>query len=270
MLRSEGQRLTKVVVCPPNEEYFHVPDLAAHNINEIPDRPKTAQQHDHLKSVMAQTGTAVIDVAELSGHPNSVFTRDVALCTPKGYVALRMGLGSRRGEESWMARILESMGEPQAGTIHEPGTVEGGDILLAEKVAFVGASKRTNPIGVEQISEILKEMDYEVRVLPVPDGYLHLGGAMSVIAPDRIVCCRSEFDPSLIRGIDIVDVPKRGPSTGNVICLAPNEVLGNVAENEEALDILDEHGVHIHPVDLSEFRKGAGGPTCLILPVERA
>ncbi len=269
MLRSEGHRLTKVVVCPPNEEYFHVPDLEAHNINEIPDCQKTAQQHDHLKSVMVQSGVEVIDVTELSGHPNSVFTRDIALGTPKGYVELRMGLESRRGEESWMAHILESIGEPCAGTIHEPGTVEGGDILLAEEVAFVGVSKRTNPIGVEQISEILKEMDYEVRPLPVPDGYLHLGGAMSVIAPDRIVCCRSEFDPSLLRGIDIIDVPKRGPSTGNVICLAPNEVLGNVAENKEALDILNDHGVHVHPVDLSEFRKGAGGPTCLILPVDR-
>jgi arginine deiminase len=25
----------------------------------------------------------------------------------------------------------------------------------------------------------------------------------------------------------------------------------------------------VHGIDLSEFRKGAGGPTCLILPVER-
>jgi dimethylargininase len=252
------------------EEYFRVPDFEAHNINEIPDRQKTAQQHTRLKSIMAQSGAEVIEVTELSGHPNSVFTRDIALATPKGFVELRMGLESRRGEESWMARILESMGEPRAGTIREPGTLEGGDILLAEDVAFVGASQRTNLKGVEQISKILKAMDYEVRLVPVPDGYLHLGGAMSVIAPDRIVCCRSEFDPSLLRGVDVVDVPKRGPSTGNVICLAPNEVLGNVAENKEALDILDVHGVNIHPLDLSEFRKGAGGPTCLILPVERA
>ncbi len=269
MLRSEGQRLTKVVVCSPKEQYFQVHDLKAHNINEAPDPKKTAQQHDDLKSVMAHSGVNVVDAAELSGHPNSVFTRDVALSTPKGFVALRMGLDSRRGEESWMGSILESIGEPLAATIHEPGTVEGGDILLAEELALVGRSKRTNPEGVKQISEILKEMSYEVRVVPVPDSYLHLGGAMSVIAPDRIVCCREEFDPSLLQGLEVINVPKRGPSTGNVICLAPNEVVGNVAENREALDILDNQGIRVHRVDLSEFRKGAGGPTCLILPVER-
>jgi N-dimethylarginine dimethylaminohydrolase len=92
---------------------------------------------------------------------------------------------------------------------------------------------------------------------------------MSVIAPDRIVCCRKEFSPSSLEGLDVIDVPKRGPSTGNVICLAPNEIVGNVAENREALDILERERVRVHRVDLSEFRKGAGGPTCLILPVER-
>lgn len=269
MLVSEGHKLTKVVVCSPKEEYFQVPDLTAHNINEVPDRQRTAQQHDDLKSVMAQSGAEIVDAAELSGHPNSVFTRDVALSTPKGYVQLRMGLASRRGEESWMASILDSMGEPHAGTIHEPGTVEGGDILLSDKVALVGQSKRTNQEGVTQISEILEEMSYEVRVLPVPDGYLHLGGAMSVVAPDRIVCCREEFDPSALQGLDVIDVPKRGPSTGNVICLSSNAIVGNVAENREALDILERQCVRVHRVDLSEFRKGAGGPTCLILPVER-
>jgi N-dimethylarginine dimethylaminohydrolase len=92
---------------------------------------------------------------------------------------------------------------------------------------------------------------------------------MSVISPDRVVCCREEFPPSALEGLGVINVPKRGPSTGNVICLAPNEIVGNIAENREALDILEQKGVRVHRVDLSEFRKGAGGPTCLILPVAR-
>lgn len=98
------------MVCTPRNEYFNVSDLKAQNMNEIADRDKTMQQHDRLKSTMAEFGCEVIDVPELGGHPNSVFTRDVALCTPNGYIKLRMGLEARRGEEQWMAQILEANG----------------------------------------------------------------------------------------------------------------------------------------------------------------
>ena len=55
----------------------------------------------------------------------------------------------------------------------------------------------------------------------------------------------------------------------NMGCLKENEVIANCAENMVTIDILEKNGVHVHHIDLSEFRKGAGGPTCLILPVDR-
>ncbi|MFQ5791276.1 MAG: dimethylarginine dimethylaminohydrolase family protein [Acidobacteriota bacterium] len=269
MLHNEGDRLTRVVVCTPRAEYFRVADLKAHNITKLADRERTRQQHDRLKTVMAESGADVLDVSELAGHPNSVFTRDVALCTPRGYVKLRMGLETRRGEETWMSKILEPMGEPCAGEIEEPGTVEGGDVILAGSVAFVGRSRRTNQEGVRQISVLLREMDYEVRTVSVVETYLHLGGAMSVIAPRRVVCCRGVFPDGFFEGFDVVEITSRGPSTGNVICLSGSEVIANEAENRVTMRVLEDEGVKVHGIDLSEFRKGTGGPTCLILPVER-
>ena len=150
-----------------------------------------------------------------------------------------------------------------------PGTVEGGDVTLHGNVALIGHSARTNEIGVHQISALLQGMGYEVRVTNVR-GYLHLGGAVSAIAPDRLLVVRDDYPGGFFKGFDVVEVDKRGPLTGNVICVAPNEIIGNEAENVEAMDILDANGVEVHGVDLSEFRKGAGDPTCLILPVERS
>jgi N-dimethylarginine dimethylaminohydrolase len=46
----------------------------------------------------------VIDIPELANHPNSVFTRDTALRTPRGYVKLRLGLESRQNEEEWIKK----------------------------------------------------------------------------------------------------------------------------------------------------------------------
>ena len=83
MLRNEGDRLTRVVVCAPRQEYFRVSDLERHNIAQCADRDLAIQQHGALKSEIMQFGSEVLDIPELTNHPNSVFTRDTALCTPK-------------------------------------------------------------------------------------------------------------------------------------------------------------------------------------------
>ncbi len=120
MLKSEGDRLRRVVVCSPGKEYFGVGDLKAHNIAERANPKRAKKQNDLLKSTIKTFGAEIIDVDELKSHPNSVFTRDTSVCTPQGYIQLRMGLESRRGEEEWMAQTLVKLGEPLAGIIQPP------------------------------------------------------------------------------------------------------------------------------------------------------
>jgi N-dimethylarginine dimethylaminohydrolase len=112
-------------------------------------------------------------------------------------------------------------------------------------------------------------MDYEIRTTAVKHPHLHLGGAMSAVGPGQVLCCRDMFPGDFFNGFDTIDISCREPANGNVICLADNEVIVNAAENAEAIKALEKKGMTVHPIDLSEFRKGAGGPTCLILPVER-
>jgi len=92
---------------------------------------------------------------------------------------------------------------------------------------------------------------------------------MSALGPERILCCKDVFSGTFFAGYDTVEVPLSGPSTGNVICLKNNVIIANAAENIEAIERLEESGVRVYRLDLSEFRKGTGGPTCLILPIER-
>ena len=133
MLRNEGDRLTRVVVSTPEKEYFAVSDTEAHNMNELADPETTVRQHKVLQQAMTDAGAKVINAPELEGHPNSVFTRDASLATPQGYIKLRMGLDTRRGEEEWLARVLQTHDEPRAGAIESPGTVEGGDVHAPRK-----------------------------------------------------------------------------------------------------------------------------------------
>ncbi|MCZ6918479.1 MAG: arginine deiminase family protein [Gemmatimonadetes bacterium] len=270
MLSNEGDRLTRAVVSAPRNAYFDVGDLAANNINELPDRSRATRQMEQLTATLEAFGSEVVDVPELEGHPNCVFPRDVVLMTPEGFIRLRMGLETRRGEERWMARALEALGERCVGEIVPPGTVEGGDVILLGDIAFVGRSQRTNDEGVAQLSALLSPMGYEVRTAPVSEEYLHLGGQMSALGPSRVLHCRGVYPPGLFRGIETIEVHPCGPSAGNVICLGSGDVVANAAEEAETIRELERQGVTVQAIDLSEFHKGAGGPTCLILPVHRA
>jgi dimethylargininase len=268
MLQNEGDGLSRVVVCTPGVEYFRARDLKVHNLAQPADRELAIQQHDALKSKITEFGGEVIDIPELANHPNSVFTRDTALCTPKGYIKLRLGLDTRDGEEAWMAQALDSIGEPCIGEIKAPGTVEGGDVILAGSVAFVGRSIRTNDDGVKQLSALLSAMGFTVRAIDLPDSILHLDKAMMVVGPARILYCGELVPDDSLRGFNVIRVACDGSSTANIICLGESELIVE-RSNRAVMERLEANGLNIHDLDLSEFVKGSGGPNCLIMPVER-
>ena len=269
MVRNEGDRLRQVIVCAPRHEYFRVENLERHNIGETADPTKAIAQHRRLRAVLRGAGARVVNLRELVGHPNSVFARDAGLVTPEGYVRLRMGLQTRRGEEDWMASALDSLGLPCAGKIEAPGTVEGGDVILAGEVAFAGLSERTNSSGLRQLARLLMRMGFEVRSLRLASPHLHIGGAMSVVGARTLVCCRRVFPRGFFDGFDTVEIPCPDPSSANVIALGNGRVVVEKACTSTAR-ALREAGFSVHLIDLSEFVKGRGGPTCLIMPVDRA
>jgi dimethylargininase len=268
MVRNEGEKLRRVIVCAPRREYFQVEKPAVHNIGEAAEPKKALAQHRRLQAVLRQAGSRVINLKELAGHPNSVFARDAGLVTPRGYIKLRLGLPSRRGEEDWMASALEKLGTRRLGTIEPPGTVEGGDVIIAGKTAFVGLSERSNRSGVRQLSRFLMGMDYEVRILTLPVPHLHIGGAMSVVGPGTVVCCRKIFPKGFFAGFEVIEIPCPEATSANVIALGNNHVIVEKG-CPGAAEALKKSGFKVQLLDLCEFVKGRGGPTCLIMPVDR-
>ncbi|MCK5682932.1 amidinotransferase, partial [bacterium] len=72
MLRSEGERLKRVVVCTPRHEYACATNLEKHNIGNLGNPKVAIQQHDRLKAKLREFNVEVVDIAELNEHPNSV------------------------------------------------------------------------------------------------------------------------------------------------------------------------------------------------------
>lgn len=268
MLSSEADKLTKVIVSTPKEEYYKLDNLKAHNILEVADRKIAIAQHDQLKAILSDFGADVIDLPELLNHPNSVFTRDTALCTIDGYIELVPGISTREAEGRWMASALDQIGESCVGKILAPGSVDGGDVILFNNVAFIGLSGRTNKEGARQLSDILKPMGYEVRQVPLPDSILHLDKVLMPVNPQKLIVCKNIVPDSLLDDIKFCPIEFNEFSTANIICLGDNNVIVGDS-NIGALKCLESLDVIIHKVAISEFVKGAGGPNCLIMPVAR-
>lgn len=268
-LSHEGHNLKRVVVCPPQQEYFLITDRGAHNITELADKDIAIVQYALLVETMRNFGADVLIIDELPGHPNSVFTQDTAVASPGGYIKLKMGIKTRRDEESWMSDFLNSKGVPCVGKIEDPATIEGGDVILAGNIAFVGISTRTNHEGAKQIGSLLTKQGFEVRIANVQSPFLHIGGAMSVVDIDTILSVEGVFPDGYFQGFKVISVPNDGFISGNVITLGNRELIIN-KENKAAIKRLRESGFILHEVDLSEFTKGTGGPSCLIMPLVRS
>lgn len=268
-LSHEGYPLKKVVVCQPQKEYFAVTNKQAHNITELANKDLAILQHVALVESMRDFGADVLIINELPSHPNSVFTQDTSVSSPEGYIKLSMGIETRSGEEKWMSDFLDSQNVPCVGIIDKPATVEGGDIILAGEIAFVGVSTRTNQEGAEQIGSLLKKQGFAVRTHRVPAPFLHIGGAMSVIDADTVLSVDGVFPDNFFQGFKVISVPNDGFISGNVITLGNRELIVN-KENKAAIKKLAQAGFITHEVDLSEFTKGTGGPSCLIMPLARS
>jgi dimethylargininase len=268
MVKNEGDPLKRVVVCTPREEYARAGNRREHNIGDLGNPESAIQQHDTLKNTLREFGAEVLNVPELAGHPNSVFTRDTAICTPQGYIQLNLGLKTRQGEGAWMAQVLNEQGERCIGEIKPPGTIEGGDVVLAGNVAFIGSSVRTNEEGIRQFSNIMTPMGYEIRVRNLPETTLHLDKVLMVLGGKQVLYCKDLISQDDIQGFDGIAISCNGNTTANIICLGNKQVVAN-RSNELVIDLLRNKGYIVHDIDLSEFAKGMGGPNCLIMPIER-
>ncbi len=268
MIRNEGDTLQRVILAAPLTEYAKINDLAAHNFTTLPDKERAINQHAYLRDLLTSFDVEVITLNEFEGHPNSVFVRDVAVITPDGALIMNMGLATRRSEVTWIEYELTNRHIPIIDRITDPATAEGGDVILAGDIAFIGHSSRTNDIGTDQVARVLLRMGYRVRIAQIPAPYLHIGGAMSVIAPGRVVCTEGVFPNKYFEGFETITVPQSDFISGNVITIRPNEVIAD-STNKETIDVLRKNNVIVYDIDLSEFVAGTGGPSCLVLPVLR-
>ena len=214
---------------------------------------------------------------------DSIYVRDSSLITDKGAILCSMGKESRRTEPEAVREFCSQLGIPILGAITGDGRLEGGDVVwLGGHALVVGRGYRTNDEGLRQLRALTAGLADEFVVVPLPHwrGPSDVFHLMSVISPidHDLALVYSPLLPVpfrewlISRGMALIDVPDFEFETMgcNVLAVAPRRCL-MLKGNTLTRDRLRASGVEVMEYEGEEIsRKGAGGPTCLTRPVQRA
>ena len=178
------------------------------------DVSRAIAQHEAYEDCLTALGVQVISLPAEPDLPDAVFVEDPAVVVDEVAVISIMGAPSRRPEAGSMVVAL-SRYRPIEQLV-APATLDGGDVMRADRSVFVGLSKRTNREGFDQLRDILRAYGYQVQAVDV-GGCLHLKSACSYIGNNSILINRSLIDPEQFHGFELIDVADEEPAGANAL-----------------------------------------------------
>ncbi len=207
--------------------------------------------------VFRAEGWDVVEVPAADSLADSVFVEDTVVVVAGLAVLTRPGADHRREEIVGTEQTLRELRLP-ISRIEEPGTVDGGDVLVVGDTVYVGRGGRTNPEGIRQLRALLAPRGVTVVAVPMTRA-LHLKTAATAL-PDGTVIGHGDFldDPRIFGRY--LEMPER--EGAQVVVLDPDTVLMAAAAPRSA-ELVRSLGYRVVPVDLSEFHKLEGSVTCL-------
>jgi dimethylargininase len=222
-------------------------------------------QHLAYERALAELGCEVVSLPAEPDLPDSVFVEDTALVLDEIALILRPGAEARQPETPSVAKVLALYRE--LAMVGAPGAVDGGDVLRVGKTIYVGCSGRTNAVGIAQVAAVVGPFGYRVKSVPV-SGCLHLKSAVSQVGPETLLVNRRWIDAGAFEGLQCVDVHPDEPHAANALLIGDAVVYP--ASYGRSRERLEEHGIVVKTVDVSELQKAEGGVTCCSLIFESA
>ena len=226
-----------------------------------PDYEKALRQHNAYIDVLRSCGLDVVVLEPDERYPDSTFVEDMAVVTDKLAVITSPGAPTRKGEESSIAEALRSFFNGLEH-IRPPGTLEGGDVLQAGNHFYTGISQRTNREGADQLARILENYGYSASSVPLRN-VLHLKTGLAYLG-NRILLAAGEFIKNpIFRDYEMIPISESESYAANSLWLNGQVVVPvGFARTRRAIENL---GLPVRDVDVSEFRKLDGGLSCLSL-----
>jgi len=227
-----------------------------------PDPALFRSQHAAYIEVLKQAGVSVTVLPALEAYPDSVFVEDPVLMISDTAIILRPGAASRLGEADAMRRALTE----QVSTIIElPGqaSIDGGDILLADDLALVGLSNRTQAAAVDALAELLSEFGYRTKVVTTPPDILHFKSDCGLVSEDTIFASPRLSRLDAFQDFKVITTPDGEEAAANIIRVNRSVIMNTGFPASRRL-LLDA-GYDVATVDTSMAARLDGGLSCMSL-----
>lgn len=268
----------KVIVRPPGEAFRRA--LSEHAAKGSIDPAAARRQHEAFVAALRETGVDLVEMPADDKLPDACFVSDVLITLPQSRepggpaaiaVATRPGAPSRRPE---VAAVLDTarglLGEScLIAAIAAPGTLDGGDVIVYGDRVAIGVSGRTDRQAAGQLADLVRGAGYRPFLCPVK-GRLHLATWVSVARPDLLIGTAGGFASLDAGGPEVAprdEVERIVVSDDDVVAANVLPLGGRVflaAGSPRATAALRVAGEHVVELDLAEFTKADGGPTCLV------
>jgi dimethylargininase len=265
-----------VIVRPPGPAYRDA--ISTHPDRDRIDVSRVHAQHAAFCAALEDAGLSLLRLPEEPDLPDATFVSDtlVALAPvlpgrlPMVVVA-RPAVASRRPEVDSVLRAARAHMPAGARvvSVEDPGTLEGGDVVIFGDRIAIGLSARTNVLGARLLADAARSLGYRPFLCPVTDR-LHLATAITAVAPDTFVGTAAGFasldaagpDAAPAHAVRRLLLPDDELPGANVLAIGGDAFL--TSGNPTAARLLREIGLAVHELDLDEFALADGGPTCLV------
>jgi dimethylargininase len=217
-------------------------------------------QHRQYEEALTTAGCEVQRLAAEADLPDSVFVEDAAIVLDELAIITHPGAASRRPESVSIAAALRPYRE--LFYIESPATVDGGDVLRVGKNLYVGLSSRSNQAAIEQMQKHLAPFGYRVKGVNV-QGCLHLKSAVTQVAEETLLINRYLLDASEFVEVKLIDVDEAEPLAGNAVFVNGRVIYP--ASFPRTQKRLEDSGVVVQTVEVSELMKAEGAVTCCSL-----
>lgn len=228
-----------------------------------PDYDLACKQHDNYIEALKQCGVDVTVLEADERYPDSCFVEDPALITKKCAIITNPGAASRNGEkDEIVGAVKKFFNDDVIEYIREPGTLEGGDVMMVGDHFYVGRSERTNEEGIRQLTEILEKYGMTCSEVKL-DEMLHLKTGVNYLEDNNMLVAGEFVTKSEFEKYNRVEIPMEEAYAANCIWIN-----GKVIVPEgfpRVLEAVKGLGYETILVDTSEYRKLDGGLSCLSL-----
>lgn len=228
-----------------------------------PDFELALKQHDAYIEALKSCGVEVTVLPANEAYPDSCFVEDTAVITRKCAIISNPGAGSRNGEiEEMIPTIKTFFTDDKIEYIKNPGTLDGGDVMMVGDHFYVGRSARTNEEGIRQFIEILEKYGLSGSEVTL-EHVLHLKTGVNYIENKNLLVAGEFLTKEEFKDFNHILIPEDESYAAN--CIWVNDKVIVPANFPTVLERVKAAGCETITVDTSEYRKLDGGLSCLSL-----